>query len=326
MMDDPMMYDDYSARGRRKPRTGKAILLSVLSIFMVVLIGSFLLLNILISRIEYEKPNEDVYQPGMNTSASKEARDLPLSSSSSVTNILFLGSDSGNGGRSDTNLILSIDRKNKKIKLTSFLRDLYVEIPEYRSARLNAAFNSGGPDRVIQTIEANFRIKIDAYFRLDFVSMSKMVNSVGGIDCELTKAEANYITNKTKIQTSAGKTHLYGWQALWYCRIRKLDSDFGRTGRQRNFINFMLKDFKSRSLTEQYSFLYEMMPHLITRDDTKGKMYWYLFSGMMALGYEMEELTIPVDGGYSSQTIGGAAVLVPNIPKNCEALREFIYP
>ena len=321
--DDTLPYDGYLEPRRRN--TGKKILFSVLSVFFVVLIVGFLLLNALISRIEYEKPKEGVYTPGMNTSASKEARDIPLSSSSYVTNILFLGSDSGNGGRSDTNLILSIDRKNKKIKLTSFLRDLYVEIPEYRSTRLNAAFNNGGADRVIQTIEANFRIKIDAYFRLDFLSMSELVNDVGGINCELTQAEANYIMNKTKIPTSAGETHLSGWQALWYCRIRKLDSDFGRTSRQRNFINFMLKDFKSRSLPAQYSFLHDMMPHLITRDDTKGKMYWYLFSGMMALNYETEELTIPIDGGYSSKTISGAAVLVPNIPKNCEALREFIY-
>ena len=318
-------YDDLSAPPKKK-KTLKRVLLSIGISLSVVLVAVFILVNSLISRIDYEEPDPDVYKPNAQTSASPEAKGIPMSSGSGVTNFLLIGSDAGDKGRSDTMLMLSIDKKNGKIKMTSFLRDLYVDIPNVGKMKMNAAFNHGGADRVIQTIESNFRVKIDAYFRIDFQKLTNLVDEVGGITCTLTEAEANYIQNKIKIPTSPGETRLQGFQSLWYCRIRKLDSDFGRTARQRNFINFMIKDFKSRGLTEQYDFAYKMMPYIKARDDTKGKMFWYLISAVGALDFESEELTVPIKNGYASKTISGSAVLVPDVRKNCDAIREFLYP
>lgn len=324
--DSVVDYDDIMPLPPKKKKVFKRVAWSVVTVLSVVVVTLVIVVNVLISRLTYEEPIPDVYKPNVMTSASADARGIPMASSSGVTNFLMLGSDAGENGRSDTIMLLTIDKKNGKIKMTSFLRDLYVDIPEYRKSKINAAFNHGGADRVIQTIESNFRIKIDAYFRIDFAKLSGLVNKVGGIECTLTQAEANYITKKTSIPTRAGTSRLYGFQSLWYCRIRKLDSDFGRTARQRNFINFMIEDFKSRSLTDQYTFAYEMMPYITTRDDTKGNMFWYLIGALGALNFESEELSIPVKNGYTSKTISGAAVLVPDIKKNCDALREFIYP
>ncbi len=318
-------YDDEVMVPPQKKKVFKKVVWSAVGVLGLLLAVAFFLVYNLINSITYEKPDPDVYQPGVNTKASSAARGIPLENSSSVTNILLIGSDAGQNSRSDTMLLLSIDRKNKKLKMTSFLRDLYVEVPEHGLARINTAFNHGGPDRVIQTIESNFRVKIDAYFCIDFAGMCDLVNKVGGIECTLTKAEAKYIQNKTGTPTKAGTSRLYGFQSLWYCRIRKLDSDFGRTSRQRNFINFMIADFKTRSLTGQYSFAADMMPYITAREDTKGKMFGYLISAMMATDYETEELSIPVKNGYQGKKISGADVLVPDIEKNCTAIKDFIY-
>ncbi len=178
-----------------------------------------------------------------------------LPSSPDVTNILFIGADKEKGGasRSDSIMIVSVNKAVGKVIVTSVLRDTHVEIPGECEAKINSAFAWGESNLLIQTIEENFRIKIDGYAVVNFNMFTELVDGLGGIDIEVTENEADYINNRHNYKNekkpdefqSGESVHLNGYQALWYARIRKLDSDFMRTARQRKVIAAIAENVKN---------------------------------------------------------------------------------
>ena len=159
-----------------------------------------------------------------------------LMQSEDVMNILLLGTDArskNDRGRSDSMILVSINKATKEIVLTSFLRDIYLAIPDIESTRLNHAYAYGGADLVIDTLEKNFKIKIDKYAQVDFSSFITVVDAVGGVEINVTEEELPYISNYlleiNRLEgdpqgsgnlKSAGKQLLNGKQALAYSRIR----------------------------------------------------------------------------------------------------------
>lgn len=96
-----------------------------------------------------------------NVTSDSSSYTIPISDD--VYNILLIGSDtraSGEVGRSDAMILVSINQKTETIYLTSFLRDCYVNIPGYGNTRLNHAFAYGGPDLLEQTLEQNFKVHV----------------------------------------------------------------------------------------------------------------------------------------------------------------------
>ncbi|MDD6490568.1 MAG: LCP family protein [Clostridia bacterium] len=113
-----------------------------------------------------------------------------------ILNIMLFGEDTradSNGGNSDTMILLSIDTRHKKLKLLSFMRDTYVEIPGYQNNKLNAAYSIGGASLSVNAIQANYGIQIDRYAVVDFSSFKNIIDTLGGIDVELTADEIEYI-------------------------------------------------------------------------------------------------------------------------------------
>lgn len=148
--------------------------------------------------------------------------------------------------RSDTMMLVSVDSKHHAIKLVSFLRDTWVYIPSLEhEQRLNAACSDGGYKNVVETIEYNFGVKIDGYVVTDFEMFKVLVDSLGGVNVDVTEKEAKEVTNHPKrygnVTLEAGDNKLTGEQALAYCRIRKIDTDFVRTQRQRTVMSAILK-------------------------------------------------------------------------------------
>lgn len=179
-----------------------------------------------------------------------------LVSESHVRNILLIGTDKEKGGsaRSDSMMIASVNKQTGKITVVSILRDTHLDIPGEREAKVNAAYAWGGANLLIQTIEQNFGIKIDDYATVNFEMFTALVDGLGGIEVEVTENEADYINNrhsygseeKPDYVESGESVHLNGYQALWYARIRKLDSDFNRTERQRKVISAIVDDAKEK--------------------------------------------------------------------------------
>lgn len=245
-----------------------------------------------------------------------------------VENILFVGVDSRGeeNSRSDTMMLVSIDKKNKKIKLTSFLRDTYVTVPGQGDMKLNAACFYGGPKLVMDTIEYNFGINIDHYILVDFETFRGIIDAVGGVDVDITESEAEYLRDTVKIPYIVeGHNHLNGGATLWYCRIRYLDSDFNRTERQRKVISSILNSVKHQNPFKLVDKAKEVLPYIET-DMTPLKIT--LLSEMVGLfymRYDIVQQQIPYDGEYEDRYINDQLVLYIDLESTSKKIKNFIY-
>ncbi len=144
---------------------------------------------------------------------------------SMVTNILLIGQDrrpeESGTTRSDAIMIVSMNAETKKVTLVSIMRDTYVQIPGHVDNRINAAYRFGGASLLYETIEKNFGLKIDGTVGVDFSGFVDVINAVGGVDIDLTSAEAEHLSG-VHPNLHAGLNRLNGEEALSYSRIRHL--------------------------------------------------------------------------------------------------------
>lgn len=213
-----------------------------------------------------------------------------------VKNFLLIGTDKS-AGLNDTNIILSINMQKQTISLVSLLRDTLVLIPGYDYDhdgnddyfKLNSAFASGGFERLRKTIQANYRLDIDRYVQVDFSGFAGVVNKMGGVDMELTAAEAVEL----KVGTQAGTYALDGNDALRYVRIRRLDNDFGRTNRQRKMLMTLFNKAKKLNMGEMYTVLYGVLTK-VTTNMSKDEMTGLAVDGLMKYAsYSLESYSLP---------------------------------
>jgi len=256
-----------------------------------------------------------------------------------VTNILVIGVDNeavqNDTGRSDTILLLSIDRMRGKLKLTSFLRDSWLQQPTGRTDRLNAAFHSGGPALLAQTISQNFDVRIHHYVQLNFTAFEELIDAIGGISVPVTPEEARFLCDTTRLGKQIGREEMRrqmnengavdmtGEQALIYSRIRKLDNDFMRTERQRKVFGIVAKKMLGNPLSLLFK-ANKVLPHIKTDMGRLG-VAGLATALPVYLTFDIEQMHVPVDGSWQSATRNGASVITLDVSKNTQALREFIY-
>lgn len=252
-----------------------------------------------------------------------------LKRSSLVTNILLLGVDGSadSASRSDTMILVSIDSLHGKIKLTSFLRDSWVYIPsKERNGKLNSACTYGGPQLVIDTLEYNFGVDIDHYVMVDFEMFTQIIDNLGGVDVEVTEKEAKFINRTTRHTVESGENvHLDGAKALVYCRIRKLDSDYMRTYRQRKVITALIGQAKTAGISKLISTLKDVFP-LIETDMSAAEITGLAYKGALSVvSFEIEQTRVPIDEHMTPDTINGQWVETLDIEATADYLQEFIY-
>ena len=253
-----------------------------------------------------------------------------------VINILLIGQDAREGQsrqRSDSMILCTINRKTDTLTMTSFMRDMYLEIPGYSSNRINAAYQLGGMELIDLCLLHNFGVVVDYNVEIDFEGFMKAVDAVGGIDIELNQDEASYLNARGNwdVDNSTawtwdlkeGMNHLTGEQALAYCRIRYVgNADFGRTERQRKVLDILLDKCKTLSIFELNDLMHEVLP-LVTTDmspDQIDKYVQTLMPEIMKL--KTQQLRIPADGTYTDNTEDWT--LIPDLEKNREILKEAI--
>lgn len=256
-----------------------------------------------------------------------------LDSDSEIVNLLLIGADKredwSEEGRSDCVMVATIDKKHKRLKLTSLMRDMYVEIPNHGSAKFNAAYSYGGVSLLYQTIAYNFDLKLDGYVLVDFAAFIKAINKVGGVDVELTEAEAHYLQtayhHPPVTQVKVGMQTLNGKQALAYSRIRQdAAADFGRTARQRTVIQALFTKAKTKSYTQLVDLAGTVMPY-ITTDLSNEEIFGYM-SDVIRMGTTtIDQKRIPVDNSYVQQRINTQCVLAPDLTVNKKELQDFIF-
>lgn len=253
---------------------------------------------------------------------------LPLMSNSQVYNLLVIGTDNrGNelNGRSDTMIIVSVNKRNNTIQIVSLMRALYVQIPGREHSMLNAAFSWGGPRLLIKTIEANFRVAIDDYVVINFTGFERIIDKVGGITVSLTDREAAYLNEKTNgTGLAAGSNQLNGHLALWYARTRKIDSDFTRTSRQRTVIEALIQKAGQMSLGELDGLAREILP-FIKSSRTGTAMLTLVADAYAWRNYPISQLMLPISKSFDPIVVRGAQMYWFDAQANVEKLQQFLY-
>jgi polyisoprenyl-teichoic acid--peptidoglycan teichoic acid transferase len=243
-----------------------------------------------------------------------------------LTNILLIGSDARGkeNSRADTIMIASYNPDTESYKLTSIMRDTYVEIPGHGMNKINSAFALGGPELLRQTIKENFDVSLQYYSIVDFEGFVRLVDEAfpEGVEVNVEKqmSEGIGVTLEPGVQRLDGK-HLLG-----YVRFRQdAVGDFGRVERQQNVIKEVGKQFASiQTLPKLPKLVGVVTPFINTNMDTGD----ILFMGKGLISKDnrnIETMRIPVEGSYEDQRVSGAgAVLAIDFEENRTALKEFL--
>lgn len=277
-------------------------------------------------------------------------------STQNVTTIMLVGQDNREGESaeqhklSDSMIMCTINRETKTLTMTSILRDCYVPLPAYAGHgagrnRINVCYNlgtewtgssKGGMEMLALCVEQNFGIPIDHTIEVGFDSFEQIINLMGGVDIELTEAEAKYMTEEIGYvgDMEPGYQTLDGLEALAYARIRKIDADgdFSRTNRQRTIITSLLSKCVKMNLWDLHKLATEILP-LITTDMTTDEMSNYIWEFLPML----KDLTIvsqkipleksQLEGAWSYKGIevdGIGNVMELNLWSHKKALQEML--
>lgn len=259
-----------------------------------------------------------------------------------VRSVLIIGTDgrtNDDRGRSDSMILVSLNSKTNELIMTSFMRDCYVEIPNNGWNKLNAAYAFGGPELLMDTIEYNFDVRIDDYVSVDFASFVSVVDSVGGIDIEVSDEEAEEINvilisevnelmgddRMSDLLEHGGKLHLNGKQALSYSRIRKVgNSDFERTERQRRVMSLIIAKLKSFRPSMFKHLASDVIPDVSTNMSTLDA---YLLSLRLpfAARYKMKQIQIPYDGTFYGADVDVGNVLQVDFNANMDVIEREVF-
>lgn len=329
--------DDRPIRRRRRRRRKRGGVLG----WLIKLVFKLILLILLAAVALYAIPvSLFMTDDGANVSASDALPDDKI-------NILLLGVDRLTGSqRSDTIIIASVGYSS--LTLTSVMRDTMVNIPGHGASKVNAAYAHGGPELTLRTLNENFGFNLTKYAVVDFAALADIINALGGVDIEITSAEQEQI-NYNMADAWVGEfskqgyekdemhlldlsfagadengritAHLDGFQALAYARIRKLDSDYVRTSRQRRVIDASLSSLKQNWY--DVPMLLELYKSAMSRIQTNMNIFELLSIGAKGIMCtDIQQLRLPADGTF---TDNGSSLANIDYEKNTAVFKEFVY-
>ena len=300
---------------------------------LVLLIAAVIVICICVNKLM------DPYQYDANFNSSGLNQEI-INSSKPVDNIMLFGVDADDNGtrRSDAMMIMSLDYKEHKIKLTSLMRDSYVDIPGHGMDKLTHAYSYGGPELAISTINKNFGLDISEYATVDFQQMASIIDAVGGVEIDVSEAErkeANkYIgeygrTYGVDVQEieSDGLQTLDGIQAMTYGRIRKngTGDDWGRVERQSVVLQAIFNKLQNVSPITLYHTMETILPN-VTSSVSKGEAISIFRNFILHFGKPtMEHTRIPVDGEWDGKKIHGVYYTVFDVDDAADEIYDFIY-
>lgn len=255
------------------------------------------------------------------------------------TTIALFGGDSRKGElqagtHADSMMIVSIDNSTKAVKIVSVYRDLVMEQMDGSLRKANNAYYVGGPQEAMEMLNKNLDLEVRDYVTVDFKAMVNVVDLLGGIEVELTEAEAEElnkhigetasVAGKKYAPVEAGVQQLDGVQTVTYARIRKnVGDDYGRTERQRFVIEKIFEKIKDTNLLKLNSIANEVLPQVSTNLSAKQILKMAVSAGKYKIegksGYPFE-LT---DGNVSGL---GSSILPVDAEKNVRELHAFLYP
>ena len=315
---------------------GKKITIWILAIVLAVIVGTvgtvYFYGNHLFNKLEkVEIDKEDI-------GITEEVQEKLSQYSNSIINIALFGVDAVDGdvGRSDSIMIATIDTVHKKLKLTSIMRDSYVAIDGHGNDKLNHAYAFGGPQLAIKTLNENFDLNIENFASVNFETLPKIIDELGGIELEIDEDELEYVngytahlnsingTNEPALE-SVGLQHVSGTQALAYCRIRYTSGgDYKRTERHREVLTEIFKKIETMPVNSYPSLLSEILPMVNTSLGYSDILE--LGTEVLKLGYSNLQLErFPLDDYCEGKMISGIYYLTFDKEVTVEQLHNYIF-
>ena len=269
-------------------------------------------------------------------------------SDQNITNIMLVGQAARPGEDyrlADSMILCSINRETNTLTLTSFQRDMRVVIPAYAGHtqgfnRINNVYHlgsfwtgevKGSMEMLALCIEQNFGVKVDHSVEVDFDSVEKIINKLGGVEVDISEPELKYLQDtipEYSQNLKVGINRLDGYQALTYARMRKIDGDRQRTERQREIITSVIDSVRDSSLMDLHGLATTVASMIIT-DMTNTEITNYIFELLPKLAdVKIQSQAIPFDGTYWSVEVDVDGIkqymLDCNLQKNGQLLQESI--
>lgn len=266
-----------------------------------------------------------------------DGTEAELPENKDVYNLLLVGVDRRDtswNGNSDSMILATLNRKTKTLHLTSFMRDLYADIPGIGVRKLNNAYAVGGGPLLVQTIEQNYKVNIDNYAAVDFVGMAKIIDILGGVTLTVSDEEAEiadgYVRDMCQLQNISYEGHQFGsggtyeadgLMAVGYSRIRYVgNSDYERTERQRTVVTQLMQKVKGMNAGSINSTVTKILP-LVTHNIDSPTMLTLIMQVPTFMSYSLDQSRVPYDGLYTTR----GEILVPDMAETIARLQEEIY-
>lgn len=361
--DDAQEFEDLSSYSsskeynkRRKNRRGHTVLKCILGVFCALLIvfgsGLIYIATYLLDDLTTTNITKDPTALGIDPSVTMD---------DSIKNIALFGLDqrsaySDDSTRSDVIMVLTVDNKHKKLKITSILRDSYVSIEGENSNgvhvdymdKINAAYAEGGYELAIRTLNRNFGLNIMDYVTIDFTDTAAIVDAFGGVEISLT-AEEKWEINQNlwnlsqeteglikdsdfladangQVMDLAGAEYsdsvelLNGNQAVAYGRIRNIGYDYQRVERQQIVFKALMNRVTQLSFGEYPSLISQLMPYCETSLDLTDAIG---MTPILTSDFTIETISIP-DVDYELDLTDDGSYLYYDVERAGHRIDSFI--
>lgn len=232
----------------------KRFFIFLLIVLLGIVAGGAIFLKSKLNMINYEDLSSD--DIGINDGIDERLK--------GYTNIVLFGLDTLDNtfanSRSDCIMIFSLNNSTKDVKIVSVYRDTYLQIEGHGLEKVTHAYAYNKAPLALNTINTNLDLNVTKYVTINFDSVIKIVDAVGGVKIDVTSAEAGYIPGIS----GAGTYNLTGEQALAYGRIRKIDSDYVRTERMRTVVIKIFEKIKGLSYSQINDLIDTILPKVAT--------------------------------------------------------------
>ena len=301
----------------------------ILLIVTIIILATFAYVNAHLNNLKTTNISKDDESLGIKK---KDKED-------EIINIALFGGDRRGKEdvvHSDAIMVLSVDKVHKKVKLSSIMRDTYVDVYDHGMTKINHAYAYGGPELAIRTLNENFNLNIRDYAFVDFYSFEELVDAVGGIDMDIKEIEIKEInrcireiaaiknTEPTLIRNS-GMNHLNGEQAVAYSRIRKVGGgDYERTERQRKVMDELFKKGKDVDISKYPAIIDSIFPYIETSLSKMEimKLGTYVLTNNIQT---IDQARFPKDEHSHGEFIEKVWYLVTDLEETEKQIHEFIY-
>lgn len=370
----------FSSFEKPKKPLWKRILTTVLCVLLLLVVaggaGAYYYFNFMLDNVTHAQftPNTDPYDDSMQgylgvfddeteptesetveaAEAVEAATTLPKTigygKTGKIVNILLIGQDSREGEAAklaDSIILATINKETKQLTLTSFLRDMFIKMPDYVASnghkyecgknRINVNYalgyswdgDLGAMTMLDQCLYENFGVEVDGNIEVSFDAFEMLVNNIGGLWIDLAENEVDYLNAHAQklnldLHYEPGLNWMEGYGALTYCRARKLDSDIGRTARQRKVVTEIVNRVRDLSLGEINDLVKMILPLVIT-DLDKSDITTYVLELLPLLPQlEIVSNQCPAEGTYHGEMIEldgiESGVLIPDVGQNRKLL------